>query len=362
MTHLVSDSANIRDPRPLVLRDWREAVAGDVQALFESEESHWRTAFWWDTRAHWTQIEEARLTWRLPGLLAVDGAGRVQGWSWFYRDSGVMHVGSLVASSPGATTALVQGVIEAARADEGISLFAPDRAPQTEMTLLRHGFDLERYDYLACDSLGAGGSRPTEVAGVTVDEWQDEDLEPAAALLQAAYEGGNGRYFAPRDTPAEWGHYVRGLVQKSPMFDRGISRVLRSDGKMAGVLLAARVGPDTAHIVQLAVAPWAQRRGLGRLLLGESARLAGRAGVTRLTLLVATSNQGAAALYRSRGFTVRAGFFGAFRRGAAFPAQGLPGQSRLRAFGSDTAPRLTDSRPGAPVIRHVRVRMSSAAI
>ncbi len=59
---------------------------------------------------------------------------------------------------------------------------------------------------------------------------------------------------------------------------------------------------EEAEIANLAVAPWARRRGVGGLLLDGMAADLQRAGVRSLYLDVRESNAGARALYASRSF------------------------------------------------------------
>jgi ribosomal-protein-alanine N-acetyltransferase len=70
---------------------------------------------------------------------------------------------------------------------------------------------------------------------------------------------------------------------------------------LAGYVVAM-VAADEAEIADLAVAPWARRRGIGGLLLDLAAADARDAGVRTLYLEVRESNSAAIALYESRGF------------------------------------------------------------
>lgn len=62
------------------------------------------------------------------------------------------------------------------------------------------------------------------------------------------------------------------------------------------------VRSDEAYLDELAVAPWARRRGVGRALLEACVREGRRAGRRRLTLWVTTDNAPARALYAAAGF------------------------------------------------------------
>jgi ribosomal-protein-alanine N-acetyltransferase len=70
---------------------------------------------------------------------------------------------------------------------------------------------------------------------------------------------------------------------------------------LAGYVVAM-VAADEGEIADLAVAPWARRRGVGGLLLDLAAADARDVGVRTLYLEVRESNAAAIALYESRGF------------------------------------------------------------
>ncbi|WP_217913548.1 GNAT family N-acetyltransferase [Miltoncostaea marina] len=68
------------------------------------------------------------------------------------------------------------------------------------------------------------------------------------------------------------------------------------------LLAHGRIGPDEAYIDELAVAPWARRRGVARALLWRCEHEARARGRARLTLLVTVTNDAARPLYASAGF------------------------------------------------------------
>ncbi len=70
-------------------------------------------------------------------------------------------------------------------------------------------------------------------------------------------------------------------------------------------LLSHTPEPDEAYISDVAVAPDFQRQGIGARLLEHAAHWASEHGRTRLTLWVATTNEGARRLYEKAGFTVK---------------------------------------------------------
>ncbi len=91
-----------------------------------------------------------------------------------------------------------------------------------------------------------------------------------------------------------------------------VYRVAEDDQGLLGYAGLLSV-PPTADVQTLAVAPRAQRRGIGRALLAELLEAARRTGCTEVLLEVRADNQSALALYEAEGFAViarRTGYYG----------------------------------------------------
>jgi ribosomal protein S18 acetylase RimI-like enzyme len=69
-----------------------------------------------------------------------------------------------------------------------------------------------------------------------------------------------------------------------------------------GLLAHGRMAPEEAYIDELAVAPWARRRGVARALLATCEEESRRCGRTRMTLWVTIDNAAARPLYEGAGF------------------------------------------------------------
>jgi ribosomal protein S18 acetylase RimI-like enzyme len=80
--------------------------------------------------------------------------------------------------------------------------------------------------------------------------------------------------------------------------------------------------PESLYVDALATAPRFRRRGVASALLGETARLAGEAGLRFVSLDTAATNSGAQALYERAGFTVTE------RRPPKAPMPGIVGYAR----------------------------------
>jgi ribosomal protein S18 acetylase RimI-like enzyme len=294
------------------VRDWREAGAEVLAPLYASAHRRWLDALGWDTAGNWRTLEEARTTWGLPGLLAVDDDGQVRGWTFFLPRENVLHVGGLVADTPDATAALLEAVvgIGSMSGADGVSCFMFEEAPGVAAAVDHLGFETEPFLYLTRPIAPGPGH---EILQATA--WQEGDVEQAADLLHAAYTADAARYLAPGHTSAAWQHYVRTLVEQTGLgtFAPQMTRVLRSapGGNTARIDALAAVtilSPGTVHLAQVAVHPSKRGQGIARALVTAACGLAAAEGFTRATLLVGATNRAALRMYRGMGFEQRATF------------------------------------------------------
>ena len=296
----------------MILRDWRDADAALLRSCYERERRSWQEDLGWDTTWTWATVEQARVSWGLPGLLAFDDSHALQGWAFSMRDGSTLHIGGLVASSAAVTTALLDRLVDRSATPAGSACFIRHRAPGLLEALAARGFEVERFLYLS-RPLTADDARP--VAGFTspATAWNDRDFIGAAGLLQACYSSGAGRHFAPSGTIAEWAKYLSGVVQQAGcgLIDRAATRVQRDAGTLQALALVTSIHRQTAHLAQLVVHPDSRGCGLATRLIREALACAAQAGRTAMTLLVGEHNESARRLYASLGFTERATFVAA---------------------------------------------------
>lgn len=252
------------------------------------------------------------------------------------------------------------------------------------ITLMGNG--LRKYGHIFAETLGERGSFVEEALwapgshgllaafGRDIDADRLRDGDPALVLpvytrLSDAEEAEIARDGAAPEAPPESG--VRGgsggfeavsgpertaVVWLRPMRSRDLDEIgvledeLFSDSWTRGMfaeelqapgrvwLVAERAGEivgyggiallvDQAHVMNLAVAPDAQRQGVGGVLLGSLEAHAMALGAEALTLEVRERNAPAIALYRAYGFTEsgrRAGYYGDTGEAAVIMAKALP--------------------------------------
>jgi ribosomal protein S18 acetylase RimI-like enzyme len=289
----------------MTVRDWRDADPSDTQVLYAREQEYWVRKLAWDASTAWREIEQARVTWGLPGFIAIDADRTMRGWAYFLPEGETAHLGGVVADTPEATKALIDACLESALRPPRparVSCFLPIRAESFEQVLRERGFTCEHYRYL---------SRPIATGEPTTEaeQWNATDLLPAAALLRESY-GAEGQHFAPRGTLEEWEQYIRSLVERPGcgVIEPAVTRVIRNGTTLQALVLATRIAPGTLHLPQVAVHPARRRQGLAQRLVEEACRAAAVRGVKQATLLVADSNASARALYEKMEFTDRSEF------------------------------------------------------
>ncbi|WP_288845188.1 GNAT family N-acetyltransferase [uncultured Alistipes sp.] len=84
--------------------------------------------------------------------------------------------------------------------------------------------------------------------------------------------------------------------------DRGDCYVATAEGRTVGVCMLIRTHPFTAEIVNLAVDPAYQRRGIGTDLIFHALRVTREAGCRRIEIATGSVENGPLRLYRSFGF------------------------------------------------------------
>ena len=147
-----------------------------------------------------------------------------------------------------------------------------------------------------------GTERTTDAAGIVPDglRLRTFDLDAAAdddavvALLAAAYpemHGWHGSDFA--------------ALRASDWFRADDLLMLESDDGLLGIHWMKRRGDGVGEVYNLALAPEAQGRGLGGLLLDAGLAHLADVGIHEVILWVDAENPPALALYRTRGFTPR---------------------------------------------------------
>ncbi|MET0552138.1 MAG: GNAT family N-acetyltransferase [Vicinamibacteria bacterium] len=288
----------------------------EVRALLDEESDHWHGELYWDYRDVSHAVASGLERRSLQGWVIQDGPRSVA-YCYHMLDGGRAIVGSLFAASgfrgQGLEEALLDCVLSDAQRRPGNdrvecqTLFST--AQSADGRFARAGFRSRGRHYLVRDlrqpvgvpSPGAFSLRPL----------RREDVPTAARVIHGSHQGSlDAALNLTYATPALCRSFVETLVLRAGCgrFDPEASFVAVGDGGPVGVILASHLSRTNGHVCQVSVAPEAQGRGLGALLMTSALRAFRGQGLSTASLSVTVENRHAYRLYERLGFRLRKEF------------------------------------------------------
>lgn len=143
-------------------------------------------------------------------------------------------------------------------------------------------------------------ARPALLQSVS---WSPADFSETACVIAEAYQRHPERLLhAEVRTPREAEVFVRCAAEAGFGPARAAyGRILRRDGRITGAAIGCEASPEVGFVLQVAVRPTYQRKGLGTILVKELAQVFREAGMARVALGVTVTNP-ARNLYERLGF------------------------------------------------------------
>jgi ribosomal protein S18 acetylase RimI-like enzyme len=302
--------------------DLRHFSARQLRPLLEREADLWRDRLRWDYRSSTElllQYLESRI---LHGFVALD-QGRVCGYTFCVYEGHKAVIGDAFASGhrsmsdADATRVLLEHVLEMLRHSPAV-----DRV-ESQLLLFDAGefadifsgpeFTLYPRLFLECDLQASPAVERVQAEipqGLELSQWTPQDYQAAGELIYTSYVGHpdaniNDQYRSLHGSLRFLHNIVR--FPGCGIFEANFSWMLRDKltGALVGMILCSRVAHDVAHVTQLCIAKAYRGRGLGRLLLTQSARTLLESGFAALSLTVTESNAQAVKLYEGFGFLPR---------------------------------------------------------
>lgn len=228
-------------------------------------------------------------------VVARDGAGEIIGYAGLVDRDGELSGDVVAADGAEVLVALLEWQRQTAGDRDLVTWlrFATD----DELAAAKEaGFEVRRQlGVLGCDLDDVPHVDPPE--GVTIRPITNEDLDGVLAVLLDAYDG----------TP-DGGWTMEELANRRayPWYrDSDMLVAVTRDNRVAGVHWTKRRTPRTGEVYNLAIAPWAQGKGLGRALLAAGMEHVRDTGRSDMLLWVDRDNERALHLYDSLGFTTR---------------------------------------------------------
>jgi ribosomal protein S18 acetylase RimI-like enzyme len=310
--------------------DLRHFSAPVLRPVLEAEGEVWKQRLHWDYHLSAKLLMQYLDSHMLPGYAALE-AGQVAGYAFCVYENTKAIIGDVFAlpvpradGAPGHRVAdyeipsheieqtLLRHVLEL--------LMNSPQIDRVESQLLLHpsgshaslfleaGFQTYRRLFMV-RPLGGIFAAPRIHLPVRLElrPWREEDMDHAARLITAAYQGHpdsvvNDQYRSVHGSL----RFLNNIVRYSGcgVFSAQVSHVVedRISREMVALVLGSRVSPESGHITQLCVLPKFRRRGLARMLLTLACSCFLRQGVSEVSLTVTEANSDAIALYNSDGF------------------------------------------------------------
>jgi ribosomal protein S18 acetylase RimI-like enzyme len=296
-------------------RPLAEVSARDLRPLLDEESEHWAQELLWDYADVSSAVASGLERHALTGVVLQDGPRSVA-YCYYMLDAGRAIVGSLFAAAgfrgQGLEESLLDAVLTEAQAHptndrvECQTLFST--AAEADGRFARAGFLSRVRHYLL---------RPLDSAlAVPGHRWKvralkREDLAPAAQIIHASHRGSlDAALNLTYATPGYCRGFVETLVLRAGCgrFDPDASFLAEGPTGPAGVILSSHLSRTNGHVCQVSVAPEAQGRGLGEVLMTSALDAFHREGLATASLSVTFDNRRAYRLYERLGFRLRKEF------------------------------------------------------
>jgi ribosomal protein S18 acetylase RimI-like enzyme len=296
--------------------DLRHFTSSDLRPLLDHEARVWSRLLAWDYRSSAEMILRYVDAKILPGYAAVE-RGHLKGYSFFVYEGSKGVVGDLFALPDNGHTQkleiqLVTHVIATLQQSPGIhrieaQLLVHD-AGQVAKPFLDEGFHRHPRIFMTFPLAATLATKPRPLpAEIEIRPWADEDYQPAAAVIAAAYRGHidsdiNDQYRSLNGSLRFLNNIVR--FPGCGVFDSAASFVARerTSHQLVGVLLCSRVKEDVGHITQVCLVPELRHRGIGETLIAACGATLKKRGFNTLSLTVTEANARAVDLYKRLGF------------------------------------------------------------
>jgi ribosomal protein S18 acetylase RimI-like enzyme len=304
--------------------DLRHFASGDLRPLLNQEVDFWGSLLSWDYRSSAEMILRYVDAKILPGYAAVE-RGNIVGYAFFVYEGSKGVMGDLFVSP----RRLDARQIESQMADHVIeTLQQSPGIHRVEAQLLTHqaghlsagfaaaGFQRYRRLFLSLALSGRDAPQfpPLPIpADVQVRRWIEQDYQPAAGVITAAYRGHidseiNDQYRTHAGSIRFLNNIVRfpgcGVFDAQSSF----SAIHRPTNSLIGLILCSRVKDDVGHVTQVCLLPEYRGQKIGENLIACCANSLRSRQFNLLSLTVTEMNQHAVELYRRMGFEEKSVF------------------------------------------------------
>lgn len=304
---------------PVEILDLRHFSSADLRPLLEEEKLVWSELLSWDYGGSTDMILRYVDSKILPGYAAVD-RGQVTGYSFFVYEGNKGVIGDLFVANGvrvpdyrEVEARLLVHVIETLQQSPGINRVEAQLLAHETGTVARpfveQGFRRHPRLFMVWPLMKKAISPVPVPPEIEVRHWQEQDYQPAAAIITAAYRGHvdseiNDQYRTLSGSLRFLNNIVR--FPGCGTFDPSASFVAvhRPTHTLTGLVLCSRVRHDVGHVTQVCVLPEFRSRRIGEALMAATARELVHRRFSMLSLTVTQANKNAVELYYRLGFDI----------------------------------------------------------
>ena len=299
--------------------DLRHFSSVDLRPVIQDEVQMWSRLLSWDYTASADMILRYVDSRILPGYAAVE-RGRIMGYAFFVYEGNKGVIGDLFIADGRAPqeqqsmeVRLLTHVIETLQQSPGIhrieaQLLVHETGRVME-PFVQQGFHRHPRLFMVLPLKEAAPIKIAFPPDIEVRRWSEQDYQPAAALITAAYRGHvdaeiNDQYRSLSGSLRFLNNIVR--FPGCGTFDPESSFVaMHKRTTLAGLILCSRVRNDVGHVTQICVLPEFRSHGIGEALLGTTVNNLRQRNFSLLSLTVTQDNPHAVELYRRIGFETK---------------------------------------------------------
>ena len=323
--HTTVETHRTPEPSGVEVLDLRHFNSQHLRPLLEHETRVWHQLMSWDYRSSAEMILRYIDSKILPGYAAVEN-GNVGGYAFFVYEGSKGVVGDLFADQSirlddgrphGVERLLAQHVIETLQQSPGIHRIEAQLLPHESGTLsgpfVEEGFRQFPRLFMTLPLKNGLKIEITNAADIEFRRWGEQDFQPAAGVITAAYRGHidseiNDQYRSLNGSLRFLNNIVRfpgcGTFDGNASFV-AVSKLTRS---VIGALLCSRVREDVGHVTQVCVLPEHRGRRIGESLIALCTHELRSRNFMALSLTVTEANDRAVDLYERLGFDIKRRF------------------------------------------------------
>ena len=323
--HTTVETHRTPEPSGVEVLDLRHFNSQHLRPLLEHETRVWHQLMSWDYRSSAEMILRYIDSKILPGYAAVEN-GNVGGYAFFVYEGSKGVVGDLFADQSirlddgrphGVERLLARHVIETLQQSPGIHRIEAQLLPHESGTLsgpfVEEGFRQFPRLFMTLPLKSGLKIEITNAAYIEFRRWGEQDFQPAAGVITAAYRGHidseiNDQYRSLNGSLRFLNNIVRfpgcGTFDGNASFV-AVSKLTRS---VIGALLCSRVREDVGHVTQVCVLPEHRGRRIGESLIALCTHELRSRNFMALSLTVTEANDRAVDLYERLGFDIKRRF------------------------------------------------------